>query len=206
MKIGVMGGTFDPIHIGHLLLGEFAYSDFKLDEIWFLPNGDPPHKEVELTEEGLQHRIAMVERAVAEVPYFRISFSEAKINTHSYTYKTMGEFRRLYPQDEFYFILGADALFSIEKWKFFQEIFPNCTILAAKRDDKEISELNQQITYLTEKYNARIKLLRAPFIEVSSTTIRERVAKGLPVRYMVPDTVAKYIEQYQLYRKDGQHV
>lgn len=137
MKIGIMGGTFDPIHIGHLLLGEFAYEQFHLDEVWFLPNGNPPHKEVEDTEEALAHRVEMVRLAVRENPHFQLSLHEAKKDCHSYTYKTLQEFHALYPENEYFFILGADSLFSIEQWKYFKEIFPSCTILAAMRDDKD---------------------------------------------------------------------
>ena len=147
MKIGVMGGTFDPIHIGHLLLGEFAYEDFGLDEIWFLPNGNPPHKENE-SGEGIDERVEMVRMAIEGVPYFKLSLYEAKENVHSYTYQTMAHFNEKYPEHDFYFILGADSLFAIEEWKFFKEIFPTCTILAAMRDDKDIQDMEKQIQYL----------------------------------------------------------
>jgi len=209
MKIGVMGGTFDPIHIGHLLLGEFAYVDFGLDEIWFLPNGDPPHKkDAGLTEEALNHRVKMVSLAVEEVPYFKVSLYEARIDRHSYTYQTMKEFHAKYPEHSFYFILGADALFSIERWVYFEEIFPNCTILAAMRDDKDMESMNQQIQYLKERYGAKIELLQAPLLEISSTTIRNRVSKGLSVRFMVPDRVAEYIKNSDLYfpKEDPQSI
>ena len=183
MKIGIMGGTFEPIHIGHLLLGEFAYEDFGLDEIWFLPNGNPPHKETLDTEEAMHHRIEMVRLAIKSNPNFSLNLSEADTKKHSYTYQTMRHFNEIYPNDEFYFILGADSLFAFEEWKDFRKIFTTCTILAA----------------ITEAYGAHIELLRAPLVEISSTTIRERVAKGLSVRYMVPDVVADYIKEKNLY-------
>ena len=201
MKIGIMGGTFDPIHIGHLLLGEFAYEDFGLDEIWFLPNGNPPHKETSDAEEDLRHRVEMVRLAIGSVPYFRLNTHEADVDRHSYTYKTMQEFNSRYPENEFYFILGADSLFSIEQWKYFREIFPTCTILAAMRDDKDAEDMKTQIKYLNEKYGARIELLQAPLVEISSTTIRERSARDLSVRYMVPDAVAEYIAEHHLYKE-----
>lgn len=203
MKIGIMGGTFDPIHIGHLLLGEFAYEDFGLDEIWFLPNGNPPHKVTDDSKEALRHRIEMVKLAASEIPYFRVNLHEADTEKHFYTYSTMQEFNSRYPGDDFYFILGADSLFAIEEWKYFKEIFPTCTILAAMRDDKDAESMREQIRYLTEKYGARIELLQAPLVEISSTTIRERTLKGLSVRYMVPDSVADYIHKYQLYQEKG---
>ena len=201
MKIGIMGGTFDPVHIGHLLLGEFAYEEFGLDEIWFVPNGNPPHKKTEYTEEALHHRIEMVKLAVSDVPYFKVILCEAKTGEHSYTYSTMQEFNRRYPENHFYFILGADSLFAIEEWRNFQEIFPTCTILAAMRDDKDVQSMHDQIDYLSDLYRARIELLRAPLVEISSTVIRRRASRGLSVRYMVPDQVDRYIEEHKLYRQ-----
>ena len=201
MKIGIMGGTFDPIHIGHLLLGEFAYEDFGLDEIWFLPNGNPPHKETADTGTSLEHRIEMIRKAIEGVPHFRLNLHEANTEEHSYTYRTMQEFNQIFPEHEFYFILGADSLFSIEQWKYFREIFPTCTILAAMRDDKDGREMQRQILYLTEKYGARIRLLQAPLLEISSTVIRDRASRDLGVRYMVPDSVAEYIRTNHLYKK-----
>ena len=200
MKIGIMGGTFDPIHIGHLLLGEFAFEQFELDEILFLPNGNPPHKDTDEMDTSLVHRVSMVKAAIKGAPHFKVSLHEAKEGVH-YTYKTMLEFHELYPGNEFYFILGADSLFSIEQWKFFKEIFPTCTILAAMRDDKDVGDMQKQIAYLKEKYAADIELLRAPLLEISSTTIRERAAKGLTVHYMVPDAVAAYIKEHHLYKE-----
>lgn len=200
MKIGIMGGTFDPIHIGYLLLGEFAFEQFELDEIWFLPNGNPPHKDTDEMDTLLEHRVSMVKAAIKGAPHFKVSLHEAKEGVH-YTYKTLLEFHELYPGNEFYFILGADSLFSIEQWKFFKEIFPTCTILAAMRDDKDVGDMQKQIAYLKEKYAADIELLRAPLLEISSTTIRERAANGLTVHYMVPDAVAAYIKEHHLYKE-----
>lgn len=200
MKIGIMGGTFDPIHIGHLLLGQFAYEDFGLDEIWYLPNGNPPHKQTEEGARGLAHRIEMVRLAIQDMPYFKLCLHEAKEREHSYTYKTMMELNAQYPEHKFYFILGADSLFEIETWKFFKEIFPTCTILAAMRDDKNVEEMLVQMTYLGERYGAKIELLRAPLLEISSTAIRSRACRNLSVYYMVPDAVAEYIAKNDLYQ------
>ncbi len=200
MKIGIMGGTFDPIHIGHLLLGEFAYENFHLDEIWFLPNGNPPHKTTDESGVSLDDRIEMVKLATDDVPYFRMNLYEALSKKHSYTYSTMRALREMYPEHEFFFILGADSLFSIEQWKNFREIFPSCTILAAMRDDKDTESMQAQIRYLNEKYGADIRLLQAPLVEISSTTIRRRAEKGLSIRYMVPDVVSEYIQSNALYK------
>lgn len=200
MKIGIMGGTFDPIHIGHLLLGEFAYENFHLDEIWFLPNGNPPHKTTDESGVSLDDRIEMVKLATDDVPYFRMNLYEASSKKHSYTYSTMRALREMYPEHEFFFILGADSLFSIEQWKNFREIFPSCTILAAMRDDKDTESMQAQIRYLNGKYGADIRLLQAPLVEISSTTIRRRAENGLSIRYMVPDVVSEYIQSNALYK------
>lgn len=201
MKIGILGGTFNPVHIGHLLLAQFAYEDFSLDEIWFMPNGNPPHKDTaDETEEALAHRIEMLREAIQDVLYFKLCLHEANSSTHSYTYRTMQELTVLYPEYEFYFILGADSLFTIEKWKCFRQIFPNCTILAAMRDDRDVKDMEKQIAFLKEQYAARIELLMAPLIEISSTGIRARAARGLSVYYMVPDAVADYIQRNRLYQ------
>ena len=200
MKIGIMGGTFDPIHIGHLLLGEFAYENFHLDEIWFLPNGNPPHKTTDESGVSLDDRIEMVKLATDDVPYFRMNLYEASSKKHSYTYSTMRALREMYPDHEFFFILGADSLFSIEQWKNFREIFPSCTILAAMRDDKDTESMQAQIRYLNGKYGADIRLLQAPLVEISSTTIRRRAENGLSIRYMVPDVVSEYIQSNALYK------
>ena len=199
MKIGIMGGTFDPIHIGHLLLAQFAYEECALDEIWFLPNGNPPHKQTKEGQDALAHRVEMVRLAIDDVPYFKLCLHESRINRHSYTYKTMQELNALYPENEFYFILGADSLFAIDEWRNFREIFPSCIILAAVRDDKDADDMKMQTVYLEQEYNARISLLKAPQLEISSTTIRERAEKGLSIHYMVPDSVADYIEKNHLY-------
>ncbi len=201
MKIGIMGGTFDPIHIGHLLLGEFAYEQFKLDEIWFLPNGTPPHKETESIGTDFKHRAAMVQAAIYDTPYFKLSLQESKEGVH-YTYQTLYEFKERYPHHEFYFILGADSLFSIETWMHFKEIFPSCIILAAMRDDKDITDMEHQINYLTTRYDADIRVLRAPLLEISSTAIRKRILNNQTVRYMVPNSVVQYIDNHKLYYEE----
>ncbi len=201
MKVGIMGGTFNPIHIGHLLLGEFAYEDFGLDEIWYLPNGNPPHKQQAEEVDALRHRVEMIRLAIRDVPYFKLCLHEAKANEHSYTYKTMEELNNLYPENDFYFILGADSLFAIETWKYFREIFPTCTILAAMRDDKDVTDMRTQIRYLEKKYGANIRILQAPLLEISSTTLRARASRSQSITYMVPDAVAEYIKINHLYQK-----
>ena len=145
-----------------------------------------------MTGAALKHRIEMVRKSNSGCPLFPASdLHECKrFRAFLHLSDHAGIQSRCYPEHEFYFILGADSLFSIEQWKYFREIFPTCTILAAMRDDKDAKEMQRQIQYLTDKYNARIRLLRAPLLEISSTVIRERASRNLGVRYMVPDSVA----------------
>ena len=135
---------------------------------------------------------------------YLMSLSE-RVKAMENTYKTMRALHRMYPEHEFFFILGADSLFSIEQWKNFRKIFPTCTILAAMRDDKDAESMKEQIKYLCDKYGADIKLLQAPLVEISSTTIRERAAKGLSIRFMVPEAVSNYIDTNHLYRQSVQN-
>lgn len=205
MKIGIMGGTFNPVHVGHMLLGEFAYEQFELDEIWFMPNGNPPHKEVISWKNALSHRIEMLRLAIDGVPYFRLSLHEADDSKHSYTYKTLKELKELYPDNVYYFIIGGDSLFSLEKWRNFREIFPSCILLAAMRDDNRIEDMTAQIQYLKQNYGADIRLLKIPKFEISSTELRERVQKNKSIKYLVPDAVENFIKEHHLYQTEENH-
>ena len=123
MKIGIMGGTFDPIHNGHLMLGQAAYETFHLDQIWFMPNGHPPHKDRTTIESDVDDRIEMVRLAIGGKEEFRLELYEACRKEVSYSYSTLEFFNKIYPEDEFYFIIGADSLFAIETWAHPERIF-----------------------------------------------------------------------------------
>ena len=125
MKIGIMGGTFDPIHNGHLMLGNYAYKLFRLDQVWFLPNGNPPHKSSAAIESMTVNRVEMVQKAIQPYAYFRLEKYEVEGKEISYSYQTMQYFQDRYPEHEFYFIIGADSLFSIEKMGTSGEIAEN---------------------------------------------------------------------------------
>ncbi len=200
MKIGIMGGTFDPIHNGHLMLGEYAYQEFQLDEVWFMPNGNPPHKSNDTIESQTKNRVEMVRRAIAGKEYFSLQLYETKNKEVNYSYKTMEHFKRAYPEYTFYFIIGADSLFSIEKWVHPEILLRDCIVLAAYRDDTGTDEMLSQIQYLNDKYGADIRLLNTPNVDISSSDIRERIKDGLSIRKMVPEAVFDYIEENQLFR------
>ena len=140
MKIGIMGGTFDPVHNGHLMLGHAAYEAFSLDQIWFMPNGNPPHKKSETIKSTAEDRMKMTSLAIAPFPEFVLQPYEALRAEVSCSYQTMEHFSKIYPDDEFYFIIGADSLMAIETWVHPERIFPTCTILATYRNEVKTKE------------------------------------------------------------------
>lgn len=199
-KIGIMGGTFNPIHIGHLLLAETAKEIFLLDKILFIPSGYPYMKDTsEVVDKKM--RMEMTRLAISDNPSFSISSIEVDREGNTYTFETLIELKNQQPNTEFYFILGADSLYDMELWKNPETIFSYCVILAAVRDDKRQKELGEQIHYLERKYNAKIKLLPLKEMAISSTDIRNKIKCNKSIRYMVPDKVIAYIKKNRLYEK-----
>ena len=197
-KTGIMGGTFNPIHIGHLLLAENAKEAFGLDEILFVPSGLPYMKNgIEIADKWM--RLEMTRLAVSDNPAFVLSSAEVEREGNSYTWETLELLREKEPETEFFFIEGADSLFAMESWKNPEIIFRDCTILAAVRDGKDDDDLREQIARLEKKYGARIGLIGMKEISFSSTDIRERIRNGRSIRYMVPDKVIEYIKKYRWY-------
>lgn len=198
MRIGIMGGTFNPIHIGHLVMARNAMEQYMLDQIWFIPNGNPPHKSTACTA-SLEQRLCMIRLALQDEPDFLLSMEEAGEDRFFYTYETLERLNKEYKNYRFYFIMGADSLFEIETWKNFRRIFPLCTILAAVRDDKHLADMKQRITQLESKYGASISLLHSPVLEISSTDLRFRIMNKKSVRYLLPEPVENYIAVNQIY-------
>lgn len=198
-KIGIMGGTFNPIHNGHLLIAEYAREEFQLERVLFLPTGHSPHKlKQKITEAAM--RCEMIGLAIADNPFFEVDLREVKAERLSYTYLTILDLKKAYPTSELYFILGADSLFDLEDWKKPEEIFSNCKILAAYREGEGQKDFQEQINYLNEKYQAHIYPLHTPSFEVSSSNIRSRVRKKQTIRYLVPKEVEDYIQKTGLYQ------
>lgn len=200
MKIGIMGGTFDPIHNGHLMLGETAYHQYQLDKVWYMPNGNPPHKKQSNIGTDALTRMEMVKLAIQGKEYFTLQDYEVMKESVSPTYQTLAHFKEVYPDDTFYYIIGADSLFSIERWIHPELIFPNCIILAACRDEIDTSEeMNAQIDYLCKKYDAQIKFLTSPLVDISSSELREKIKCGQSVSGLVPQAVEEFIKKEGLY-------
>ena len=200
MKIGIMGGTFDPIHNGHLMLGESAYHQFQLDKVWFMPNGNPPHKKQSNIGTDALTRMEMVKLAIEDKEYFELQDYEVMKESVSPTYQTMAHFKECYPEDTFYYIIGADSLFSIERWIHPELIFPKCIILAACRDEVNTSdEMNKKIDYLCDKFNAQIKFLTSPLVDISSSELRAMIKTGQSISGHVPQAVEEFIAKEGLY-------
>lgn len=197
-KTGIMGGTFNPIHNGHLTLAQKAKEQFALDEILFMPCGEPYMKAAQKVTSG-QIRAAMTALAIQDTPDFVLSMIEIEHQGNTYTYETLEFLKREHPDTEYYFIMGADNLFQITKWAMPDRIFKNCRILAAVREDKTVADMEEQIRYLQQNYHAVIYLLKTDCMDVSSSDIRRKVSQGESIEEYVPVPVRNYIAEKGLY-------
>ena len=197
-KVGIMGGTFDPIHIGHLILGESAWEQFGLEKVLFMPSGNPPHK-TDRHGATNEQRVEMVRRAIASNEHFELSLAEMHEQGYVYTKETLKRLHSEHPDTDYYFIMGADSVLSFHMWNGPQEICDQCILVAAVRDQMPAEELDAQILKLKEMYHADIRKLESPNLDISSHTIRERCMRGESIRYYVPDVVRLYIQDEEIY-------
>lgn len=200
-RVGIMGGTFDPVHLGHLIIAEKAREQFHLEEVLFMPSGVPYMKSNKKVLPA-KIRTEMTKLAITDNPFFSISTMEAEKEGSTYTYETLQKLHKQNPNMEYFFILGADSLWTIKDWKNPEEIFRNCHILAAIRDDKSIEEMEAQADYLRNTFGADISLLQTSHIDISSSMIRDLVQNGHSIRYLVPEAVYDYIIKNKLYRDE----
>lgn len=204
-RIGLMGGTFNPVHNGHLLLAQEAQEQYGLEQVWFLPARRPPHKDNgELPKD--KARIEMLRLAVEDNPAFTISMLEMqRKDGKTYTYDTLRELKEKYPLTEFYFIIGSDSLFYLHKWSHFEELLRGMVFLVALRGGEmhDKKEMEQQAEEYKKKYQARIGFINMPVIEISSTLIREKAEAGLAVRYYLPEKVEEYIRIHNIYGEES---
>lgn len=198
-KIGIMGGTFNPIHIGHLSMAEEIRKSFHLDKILFIPTGNPPHKSIDNLASA-EDRYMMTVLATISNEYFSVLDIESKRKGTSYTIDTIKELKENYPESEIYFITGADAILEIEKWKDTKGLLNMCKFIAATRPGYNIKELMSGINGLEKKYNKKINLASIAPLDVSSSGIRDRLEIGKTIKYMVPDMVIDYINKRNIYK------
>ena len=201
-RVGIMGGTFDPIHIGHLVTAEEARQQFNLDYVVFVPAGNPPHKKGQ-TVSNPEHRYLMTVLAVIANPYFTVSrveierFSEGP----TYTINTINWFNELYKNKvSLYFISGADAILDILTWKDYPLLLNSCHFIAASRPGYNLSRIQETIGQTYPSILKRVHLLEIPAMAISSTAIRDRVRESKTIKYLTPEPVEHYIIKNNLWK------
>ncbi|MFZ1756848.1 MAG: nicotinate-nucleotide adenylyltransferase [Caldilineaceae bacterium] len=197
LRIGIFGGTFDPIHVGHLILAEEAWFQLKLDRVYLVPAGDPPHKQNRRLA-GVEHRIRMAQLATADSEYIRVSRVDADRPGPHFTADMVRLVRqRVDSQVELYFLMGMDSLGDLPNWREAQWLVENCRLVALSRHDVEIDweSLNRLLPGIREK----VIILDMPELEIASNIIQRRVRSGQPIRYQVPRLVERYIREHSLY-------
>lgn len=197
-NIGLMGGTFDPIHIGHLVSAEEARQQFNLDYVTFVPAGLPPHKDATGITSP-EHRYLMTTLAVMSNPYFKVSRFEIDHPEPSYTLDTIAHFSKGSQASNIFFITGADAIMEITTWKNYRQLLERCVFIAVSRPGYSLSRLWETLGASCAGLTEKIHLLEIPALAISSTFIRERVALGKTIRYLTPEPVEQYIVKHQLY-------
>ncbi len=198
-KVGILGGTFNPIHNGHLAIARKAKEQCVLDEVIFMPCGAPYMKCRQEVAPG-RVRAEMTALAIAGIPGFTMSSIELEKQGNTYTYETMEYLHGKYPDHDFYFILGADSLFSIAQWKCPERIFACCHIVAALRDEIVMTDMKRQIELLKKRFDVDIVPLEMGNIDISSSEIRQKIAAGEPIGEFVPERVREYIIKNGLYQ------
>ncbi|MCR5702766.1 MAG: nicotinate-nucleotide adenylyltransferase [Lachnospiraceae bacterium] len=197
-RIGIMGGTFNPIHVGHIEIADCAYRQYELNEVWFMPNHIPAYKSNIDIVSGAD-RLNMVDIAIDGYSYFKSSDYELKRDGKTYTYETLSLLKQDYPEDDFYFIMGADSLFYFDKWVKPDVIIAKAEILVASRNDKGREELSNKINQLDELFGGNhFHKIECDNIECSSTKLRDYIKEsqqknGLPYEYS--DYIKKYLDK-----------
>ncbi len=196
-RIGILGGTFDPPHIGHLILAQHALDAIGLSQLLFVPAANPPHKQQEF-KTPVEHRLAMLDCATEDNPHFAISRVDVDRPGPHYSVDMVRLLQEKHPQAEFFFVMGGDSLRDLPKWHQPQELIRLCKIAVMRRPQSIISRDMHHDTL--PELAERLTIVDAPLIDISSTAIVERSAAGNSIRYLVPDIVIAYIKAHQLYR------
>ena len=200
-KIGILGGTFNPIHNGHLALAQAAYEFCCLDKVWFMPSGVSCLKERDNVVSDI-HRLEMTKLAVQGISYFDYSDMELGQIGYTYTADTLKRLHEKYPENEFYFIMGADTFLRFPRWKDTEKIASLCTLVTVVRDDVDMQEISKQQVYVEETLHANVIIVPFRKVDVSSSIIRNKLSKGESVMGMIPENVLEYIEIQGLYKEN----
>ena len=187
MRLGIFGGSFDPIHLGHLIVAEYTKELMNLDRIIFIPVGNPSHRENSLS--SWEHRLKMIELSIEDNPSFEVSKIEILSNKKNYTYDTLIELKKNYPTDEIFEIIGEDSADYLHKWKNYEELINLCKFIVYRRDGYDFISSNENII-----------VIDSPKINISATFIRNKVKKNESIKYLVNDKVLEYIENNKLYK------
>lgn len=201
-RLGIMGGTFDPIHYGHLVAAEMARSEFGLSKVLFIPTGKPPHKDRnDITASGL--RFEMLEYAIQDNPEFDISTMELERKGRSYTVDSLRILSLAWPIHDLYFITGTDVLREIFSWREAKEILKMTQFIGVARPGFDATDFRLEVQQDHSEVQGRIHHLEVPALAISSTDIRARVKRGQPIRYLLPESVRQFIQQHGLYTAEG---
>ena len=201
-RIGIMGGTFDPIHNGHLMLAKQAMGEYDLDEVWFMPSGHPPHKKDHAVTDA-NTRAEMVRLAIRGFSRFVCSEFEITRSGNTYTAQTLTLLKQEYPEDTFCFIIGADSLYQLERWYHPEIVMELAELLVAGRAyNQEHRDFGEQIAWLKSRYGAKIRPLHCGQMNIASAEIRQMVRDKKDIRALVPKAVADYIKSRGLYAAD----
>ena len=193
-RIAVMGGTFNPIHYAHLISAEQVRTGLGYDRILFIPSARPPHKVADVDIIEPEHRYQMVLSAIAENPHFEVSRSELERAGPSYTIETLKALKKRYGETtELAWIIGADSLIEYKVWRDFDEVLAQCVMIATTRPSYDLNRVPLEI-------RKRVTTFPITGVDISATVIRERIRKGLSIRYLVPEDVQAYIHRYRLYQ------
>ncbi|MBZ9636137.1 nicotinate-nucleotide adenylyltransferase [Clostridium sp. FP1] len=199
LKKAIFGGTFDPIHIGHIHIAYEALYNLHLDKIIFMPAGNPPHKKNKKITNA-QIRYDLVKRAIESEVDFEISDYEINKKENSYTYETVELFSRLQRNIEWYFLIGVDSLMELDKWKNVEKILNGCKIVVYNRAGFTAQEVAKKKLYIEQKFNKKIIYIDMPIINISSTHIRNNIKEGRQVNYLLPRGVEEIIHVNNLYK------
>ncbi|QED48711.1 nicotinate-nucleotide adenylyltransferase [Cytobacillus dafuensis] len=186
IKIGILGGTFDPPHLGHLIIANEVLNSFDLNEIWFMPNQEPPHKKKSNSIKD-EDRVKLLKLAISEHPNFKLELIELERSGPSFTYETMKMLKERHPDKQFYFIIGADMIEYLPKWRNIDQLVEIVQFIGVNRPS------------YSQKSSYPILYAEVPNIEISSSLIRSRLKEGKTIQYMVPESVRNYIKEKNYY-------